>query len=217
LPSNNAFSNIKRAGKNPEKFAKINLMFEDEYNSCDTPFSRKFVSYIGTIAEDHAFDEFVRFVVNSVERNELPDLQFLIATRSQIPESFQNAVSYCIKQNRLIVKSEKPLSNKEINHYYASSLVVWNAYKRSMQSGVMPKAYMFGTPVVVSDRNQSEFFIDRRTGIMISSVYDFDEILKAVNIISKNFDDYTVNCRSMFLEKFHYKALAKSFMDFVTQ
>ena len=64
-------------------------------------------------------------------------------------KSIQNKLIIAYLRDRLKLVVGKPMSNLEINNYFNKSLVVWNAYRRSMQSGVLPKAYMFGTPVII--------------------------------------------------------------------
>jgi glycosyltransferase involved in cell wall biosynthesis len=94
-----------------------------------------------------------------------------------------------------VVRAGRALTNAEINKYYAKSTVVWNAYKRSMQSGVLAKAYMFGTPVVVSILNKSEYFLDRENGVLVSGKYDFTEIQDAIGDIILRFEEYSSQCR----------------------
>jgi hypothetical protein len=50
-----------------------------------------------------------------------------------------------------------------------------------MQSGVLPKAYMFGTPVLVSTSNQSEYFEDGVHGVCISDSYTVQEFKQKDN------------------------------------
>jgi hypothetical protein len=86
LPSSGAYALYR------QKFAWLNrnyrripLLFDDEEKG-GTDHGREFVSYVGTVAADHAFDRFVEFVDAAVTNEWLPGLRFLIATRSEIPE-----------------------------------------------------------------------------------------------------------------------------------
>ncbi|MFB0911888.1 MAG: hypothetical protein QMA97_01650, partial [Glaciecola sp.] len=168
LPSVRAFEAIPSAQFQPRRYAKINLMFADEMVPQLQGLARDFVSYIGTIAEDHAFDEFVRLMQDCITNQALLPMKFLIASRSQLPEKHLATINNCLSSGRLVVYFGSPMTNSQINFFYAQSFVVWNAYKRSMQSGVLPKAYMFGTPVLVSISNQSEYFVDNVHGALIS-------------------------------------------------
>ncbi len=217
LPSTRAFEAIPAARLQPRRYAKINLMFADESGPETQSYTRDFVSYIGTIAEDHAFDEFVRLMQACIADQALSPLRFLIATRSQIPLKHRAAIDQCVSSGRLVLQSGNPMTNSQINRFYAQSFVVWNAYKRSMQSGVLPKAYMFGTPVLVSTCNQSEYFENGVHGVLISDSYALDEFLQAATKLEASWATLSQNCRSYYLDNFDYRALSKSFMNFVSE
>ena len=216
LPSASAFNAVRDANCNPKRYAKINLMFADESTELTKSGSRDFVAYIGTIAEDHAFDQFVRLMHITILRHKLQPLKFLIATRSQIPSKFHSVIGQCIASGRLVLQSGMPMSNEEINIFYSKSFVVWNAYRRSMQSGVLPKAYMFGTPVLISSSNQSEFFKDRIHGVLISNLYSVDEFELAITFLNSAWSVISQNCRSYYLKNFDYRALSHAFINFVS-
>ena len=197
-------------------YIRIPLLFNDELVGPIHEFSsRPFFSYIGTIAEDHAFDQFVSVVARVCDEGLFPGLQFLIATRSVIPQWSMERLAGAIASERLIVRSGKPLTNSEINASYHSSLVVWNAYRRSMQSGVMPKAFMFGTPVLVSGFNQSEFFVNHECGELISQ-YNYEDTILAISMIIANFSMYSICSREAFLRNYFYRAHSQKFLEFIS-
>lgn len=215
LPSERAYNAIPEATADTCRFAKINLLFYDEAEPGSLIGLRPFISYIGTIAEDHAFEEFVKLAEGCISNKLLLPYKFLIATRSVIPDEMLEVVQRGIQSGRLVVHSGTPMTNEEINRHYAQSRVIWNGYKRSMQSGVLPKAYMFGTPVVVTESNKSEYFIDGVHGIKISDTYKLDEFHFAINEIESSWPLYSKNCRKFYLENFDYRAVSKKFIDFV--
>ena len=97
------------------------------------------------------------------------------------------------------------MSNIKINNYFEKSVLVWNAYNRSMQSGVLPKAFMFGAPVVMLKKNENEFMQNKITGILIEDNNDVYEIKNAIEFILSKRDFFFVNCRFKFKESFYYK------------
>jgi len=197
-------------------YMRIPLLFNDELAGPIHEISlRSFISYVGTIAEDHAFDEFVSVVARASEAGLFPGLQFLIATRSVMPEWAIEKLASAIASEKLIVRSGKPLTNAEINASYHSSVVVWNAYRRSMQSGVMPKAFMFGTPVLVSGFNQSEFFVNHECGELIPQ-YNYEDTVLAISIIIANFSMYSICSREAFLRNYFYQAHTQKFLEFIS-
>lgn len=215
LPSARAFDAIPKAKIETCRYAKINLMFTDETVPRTQDLAREFVSYIGAIAEDHAFDEFVRLMRECIAEQALQHLRFLIATRSNVPERHRAVIDQCVSSGRLVVQSGSPMTNSQINRFYAQSFVVWNAYRRSMQSGVLPKAYMFGTPVLVSTSNQSEYFQDGVHGVLISDRYTMHELNQAIARLQTEWPIISQNCRNYYLNNFDYRALSSTFMNFV--
>ncbi len=215
LPSNKAYETFKLKYRFNGDFKRLPLMFDDESKELLPIESRLYISYIGTVAEDHAFDEFINLIVYCLGLNLFPDFTFLIATRSTLDSETLSKLSEFDKDKRLIIVSGEPMSNRAINGYFSKSIVVWNAYRRSMQSGVLPKAYMFGTPVLVRELNQSEYFSDGETGVKVSKHCTTSEISSAVEKIIKNFPHYSECCRKEFLDNFNYKSLSKDFLSFV--
>jgi hypothetical protein len=216
LPSRNAANALKASTADRLKYQTFALLFDDEWKN-ESALPRNAISYIGTIAEDHAFVEFVRFATQAIDSNDLLAYRFVIATRSAIPAEVGEDVARCKSSGRLFVQAGRPLTNPEINLHFAGSFVVWNAYKRSMQSGVLPKAYMFGSPVIVSDKNESEYFILGKTGAEISSDYRYEDFVAAIKEVALNWQVLSANCRDLFLSVFYYRALAPRFLDFVSQ
>lgn len=217
LPSRNALGAFERRYKTTGvRTAVLPLMFDDETERVPKQDERNYISYIGTVAEDHAFDEFVTFVDVALRNRLLTgSTSFLIATRSVLPDWALERLEPHMTGGRIVLRSGRPLTNGEINAAYAQSLVIWNAYKRSMQSGVLPKAYMFGTPVLVCESNRSEFFVDGEHGVEVSARYEPSEMAAAVLRILADFDWYSHACRSAFLRHFHYRASAPVFLDAV--
>jgi glycosyltransferase involved in cell wall biosynthesis len=213
LPSSRAYSALPAARINTDRYAKINLLFSDEARLDQLNFHR---TYICTIAEDHAFEEFVRLMHTSICNKTLATFKFLIATRSHIPKKLAAVIEQGVLSGRLVVQCGAPMTNEQINDFYAQSFVVWNAYKRSMQSGVLPKAYMFGTPVLMSTSNQSEYFAEGVHGALISNKYSDAEFEGAILKIQAQWPALSANCRDFFLRNFDYRALASTFMNFVS-
>jgi glycosyltransferase involved in cell wall biosynthesis len=82
-----------------------------------------------------------------------------------------------------------------------------------MQSGVLPKAYMFGVPVITSSSGSSEYFINGSTGLAISSDYDSDDFIEAISLMLVSFPKFSLCARAFFLDKFYYKSLSDDFLD----
>lgn len=211
LPSSGAYALYRKkfAWLN-RNYRRIPLLFDDEAKGA-TDAGREFVSYVGTVAADHAFDRFVLFVDAAVTNGWLPGLRFLVATRSEIPDRERKILARHLPSGRVVVVEGRPMSNQEINGHFQRSLVVWNAYHRSMQSGILPKAYMFGAPVITLRRNGGEFVDDHVTGVLVERNDDPLEIRKAVEEIRRNPGAFARASRERFLKTFHYEGAIDDF------
>lgn len=216
LPSNSALATYAAKYSTAKHYARFPLMFDDEAAAILPMERREYIAYIGTVAEDHAFDEFLKFAIAMLNKGMLAKYKFLVATRSVLAQETIDQLLPFINAGAVVIQCGRPLSNDEINGYYSRSIVVWNAYKRSMQSGVLPKAYMFGTPVIISGLNRSEYFLNNITGIEISPSFDVNEMQAAVNSIVSGFHEYSTSCRAFFIENFFYKSFANDYLKFVT-
>ncbi len=188
------------------RYSYIPLMYSDEYESRFDNMPRTYFSYIGTVAADHSFNEFLDFVCWAIRENQLPAIRFLVATKSNfdVPSAMQNSP-------RVTICKGRPMTDEEINAYYASTYVVWNAYARTTQSGVLAKSFMFGTPALVLRKNCNEFAHD---GIEIKAIEDNtckDEIVSALEDVLMNFKTYSSNCRNQFLKTFYYRNYNRQF------
>lgn len=201
LPSKKAvdFYNANPLYKN-DNYHYLPLLYDDERTQEHQQIERMYFSYIGTVAADHSFGEYLKFVEWAVSENKLQDMKFLIATKSEFE------VSQVLKDSpRVEIRKGEPLSNEEINEAYASTLVVWNAYARTTQSGVLAKSFMFGTPAVVLRANLNEFMEDGQEVVAIDDNTSFVEIESAVERVASDFNHYSVSCRKRFEETFYYR------------
>lgn len=184
------------------------LLYDDERTAQLKDKQRLYFGYIGTVAADHSFNEYLQFVEWAVKENRLPKLKFLIATKSEfeVPQALAES-------SRVIIQKGEPLSNAEINENYASTFVVWNAYARTTQSGVLAKSFMFGTPAIVLRKNLSEFTIEGQEVSAIDDNTSFEEIENAVLRITNDFEHYSSSARKRFEDTFYYRQYNDEFRE----
>lgn len=208
LPSKKAYNNYLEGKlyKNP-KAIYLPLMYDDERMEHYRQVERKFFSYIGTVASDHSFNEYVSFIKWAYLQRKLANLSFMIATRSTV--ICDELMAEMVQKGRLKLIQGKPMEDETINECYASSFVVWNAYTRSMQSGVLAKSFMFGTPAIILKKNLSEFTEDGKDVQAIEDNTSFEQIERAILIIMNNFPHYSNAARGQFEEKFYFKCYNK--------
>ena len=191
------------------------MLFKDELESKIDVSNKIYISYIGTIAEDHAFHKFINFVIYAIDNSLFKDHCFLIATGSNLNNKHDRILEKYKFTNRIKIVQGSYLSNDEINSYYLSSILVWNAYDRTMQSGVLAKAFMFGTPVISLKKNSNEFVINLVTGIEIMSNDNDIEISNAISYVISNINYISSNCRNKFFNTFFYRSKIKLLTDFI--
>jgi glycosyltransferase involved in cell wall biosynthesis len=76
-------------------------------------------------------------------------------------------------------------------------------YKETMQSGVIPVAWMKGTPVIGTEiEGITEWIRDRETGVIVSANPSIDEITAAIRYIKEHFEEMTPQCRASYLANF---------------
>ena len=119
-----------------------------------------------------------------------------------------------ILKNHVDIKCGNSFTDEEIDNFFSQTVVAWNAYRRSMQSGILATSYMNSTPVIITNKNRSEFFQNKFNGIEISSSYDFNEILHAFNYIKENFEQLSHNCESSFNNFYFYKSAKEDYRKF---
>jgi hypothetical protein len=214
LPSQNALSIYKNKYRfYNKKYSLIHLFFKDENIISLNDNNKKYISYIGTIASDHAFNKFCNFIDYALQNVLFKNFIFLIATGSILPDEAKNKFDKYKSNKQLLIFNGSWLSNDEINNFYCKSVLIWNAYDRSTQSGVLPKAFMFSTPVLGNDLSKNEYIIQNYNGIYLKDNSDLTEISNSIQIIIDNIEFYSRNSRDTFLTKFYYKNYISEFKN----
>jgi len=207
----------KRDFKCNSNVSVIPLIFDDETKDIElTPKNKTYFSYIGTACKGHGFDEFLNLLL-SFDKKDLIDLpfKFQISTKTDITNLMNEQIRFLIKEGFLKINHGKPLKNSEINQAYANSFAVWNLYNRSTQSGVLPKAQMFGTaPIAFNIGSFPEFIQNGINGFLIKD-YNFNNLKKTIYIAFENRKKLFENCRSNFFQKFYFANYANEMKHIV--
>lgn len=168
-----------------------------------------YFSFIGNIVNDHinnhSFDRYLILISKIIKENILPDIKFRIATKSSIDFYEKEIKEILNSSNRLEIVSGKIMNNNEINTYYNESFLIWNAYERMNQSGVLVKSYMFGTPVVFLQENSDEFYENYYNSIAVTSNDNMEEFIIALKNVYLNIEKYSNGAKKSFETFFYYK------------
>lgn len=165
---------------------------------------KRYFSFLGTLCRSHGFDQYVAFMLRALGRG--ADLRFLIASRNPPPPSLEKDERFQKNRSKVEIRCGRSLTNDEMNKCYAESMCVWNVYRRSTQSGVLPKAMMFGTPVLASPVGSfPEYVRDGENGRFVNAEQT-EDILRALEDIQGNIASYAENCRRSFRGSFFYQS-----------
>ncbi len=198
FPSNYSKSICLKSYK-VKKYAVIPLM--EIKSSSSFTNERNFFGYIGTIAQNHAFDEFIDFLKYSAASN---CFRFLIATKTKLDETLKKQLQELLK-DRIEIHDGKVLTENEINSFYSRCAAVWCAYNHSTQSGVLISAFTNSTPVLVSELPTFlEVVEEGKTGEFVAN-RNFYEINLKFNKILNNLDHYIEEIRKYYSLKIDYK------------
>jgi len=184
----------------------IPLLFDDELDHKMNSNTKVHFSYIGHAVKGHMFREYIELIKTIYLKEST--ITFEIATRTDITKllNHDRILLEMIDKGILIVSQGRPLTNEEINQAYERSFCVWNVYRRSTQSGVLPKAFMFGTPVIASNLGSfPEFVRDGENGYLVDD-YSFESLYKKLILVNENIGIMSQNCRNTFEKTFYWKA-----------
>jgi glycosyltransferase involved in cell wall biosynthesis len=210
VPSNFA---LKLYQKSDIKYCKnvevIPLLFDDELKESLDINKKEYFSYIGHAVVGHAFDVYLDFIKYAYKKGS--KLKFMIATKTNLNKilSRDKILQEMISKDVLKVTHRRPLKNTEINDVYFRSLCVWNIYRRSTQSGVLPKAFMFGTPVITSKVGSfPEYVMNGKNGFILETknISDYRYLLTLIHEVQNKLARMSLNARETFKRTFWYKA-----------
>ena len=207
MPSQNSLNLYEKKRKNLKIAHGMQHLLFDKPVVVD--LKREYVSYIGTVAMNHGFNNFVEFALS----NNLPkNINFLIATSSNVDEEICKRLKETLKE-RIEIKQGNFLSDEEMAIAYSKTAVLWLGYTNSAQSGVLPMSLSFGTPSVFSNIAAfNEFLNDKIEGRLID-IDNKTEIENAMTDIIENFDKYSLNCLQKFDDNFWFKTQSPFILD----
>ena len=196
-----------------KKMIRFPLLFLDEYTE-SVKEKRKYFSLIGTYAFSKGSDLFIRFIKESVIKD--MDIDFQIATRSDLTNVLKDStLEDLMNKGKLIVQHGRNMTTEEINAAYGRSICCWNGYRRSTQSGVLPNAFMMGTPVLATKLGSFEEFVKPEvTGEFINNE-NTDSIFEGYKKIKSDGKEMSLACRNEFLSRFFYKNQAAAFKKII--
>jgi glycosyltransferase involved in cell wall biosynthesis len=176
---------------------KVPLLFEDR--SQDDDVQRRYFSFIGHAVPAKGVDLFFEVVEASASDGKVWD--FAIATSSDITD-YTSSLSESARSHLKVISKPK-LADCEIDDVVRESWAVLTPYRRVTQSGVLPVAYMHGTPVISTCAGgMPEFVLSGETGYLVDIEAPFHVWEDSFIKVMENFSSLSTNCREFFLTHF---------------
>lgn len=200
---------MKGAYRKRERFP---LIFMDEYQ--EEGEKRNYFSLIGAFATSKGSDLFLDFVKYATLKEY--DISFQIATRTNLDKQLNDeSLQKLIRNKKLLVQHGRDMTPEEINGAYRRSICCWNGYRRTTQSGVLPNAFMLGTPVLATKLGSfCEFVVPNHTGVFINNK-DPESIYNGFKMIKDHNESMSKDCRRFFLTNFYYRNQIQRFKSLV--
>jgi glycosyltransferase involved in cell wall biosynthesis len=185
--------------KDEKKLVQVPLIFNDR--SLGATEERCHFSFIGVATKNKGIDIFFRIVTQAVING--CGYKFLIVTKSDINRYLDGLPAG--SEGFLDVVNSGNITDSEIDRAIRSSLAVLYPARMVTQSGVVPVAFMHGTPVIGSNviglRDQ---IIDGVSGLLVENFEDPYEWLRKMDDCTVRFDELSVSARRNFCE--HYSS-----------
>jgi glycosyltransferase involved in cell wall biosynthesis len=149
---------------------RVPLLFADRASS--VPGERHYFSFIGHAVPAKGIDVFFQMVETSASLGR--QWQFQIATSTSISRHLRGLSPAARRTLRAV--SRPRLSDGEIDEAIRGSWAVLAPYRRVTQSGVLPVAFMHGTPVISTRAGgMPEFVVPGETGYLVEQDARFDD------------------------------------------
>ncbi len=160
---------------------------------------RKYFSMVGRFNFSKRLDVLVNVANYVAERGE--DFQFQVVTASNIDEYVRRLTPTAKAKVRITNHSK--ISDEEISQAMAQSFAVLCLHPMVTQSGVVPVAFMNGTPVIArSSPGFTQVIKHGSNGWLVGDCFSVDELIGAMKSVMNNFDSLSANARQTYLDLF---------------
>lgn len=175
----------------------ISLPFQDDGPGAAD--GRRYISFLGRADRAKGIESFFA-LVKGADRQDMK-VEFQIVTASNIDKQLQELPPGA--RQRLKVVNQPQIADEVLRQGAAQSLAVLALYKETMQSGVIPVAWMKGAPVIGTDiEGITEWVRHHETGVIVSANPSLEEITGAIDYIYSHFNEMTGRCRAAYLTTF---------------
>ena len=185
---------------------RVPLLFADRAKGAAR--ERRYFSFIGHAVPAKGIETFFELVETSASLGR--PWEFQIATSTEISRYLARLSPRA--RGALEVVAHSKLTDGEIDEAIRSSWAVLAPYRRVTQSGVVPVAFMHGTPVISTrEGGMPEVVVPGETGYLVERDAHFGDWEACFRRVRDGFDGLSGRCRGCFLSRFDAR-LAPSYL-----
>ncbi len=186
----------------------IPLLFRDGDGKGSSD-SRMFdMTFIGNAARSKGVEDFFDLLQKNQELG--LGLRLQIVTSSDI-NAYLNKLN-CEEGKFPGIISKPRISDEEIREACANSFSVCAFYKEITQSGVVPVAFMCGTPVIGTNiEGLNESVVDKINGILLAKDFSYEDVISALTYVKENFSELSKNARKSYEETWSERNFKKHY------
>ena len=139
--------------------------------------------FFGLIRKYKGLDVFLN-AVNKLEKNISNKINVLIV--GECYENYEKYQKICKNSNISIKWFNEYIPDDKINIYFSASDYVVLPYKSASQSGIIPMAYHYNLPVIISDLDSlKKNVINNKTGLIFENE-NYNQLSKIISDITMN-------------------------------
>jgi glycosyltransferase involved in cell wall biosynthesis len=186
----------------------IPLLFKDSAGH-NLSGSRTFdITFVGTAAKSKGIDDFFELFRKNQELD--LGLKLQIVTSSNI-SVYLNKLN-CENNKFLRIINKPNLFDEEIREACTNSFAVCAFYKEITQSGVVPVAFMCGTPVIGTNiEGLNESIVDKINGVLLAKDFSHEDVISALAYVKENFPELSKNARECYEKTWSEKKFEKHY------
>jgi len=218
LPSKYAMNLYLSKFRKTEKprIHKAHILLKETEFTGETKIKREYLSFIGNIDKSRGLNEFLSLIkyLNNLKEDKI---KFKIITRSFINDKLRKLTLDELSLLEIVNKSQ--ITDKEIEAVLLESFAVFLSHKQVTQSGCIPLAFKFGTPVIARNLQGFSQHIEHKVeGYLLPKDFSVEDFYLACKYIKNNFEMMSVAAKKRFRELFsevnwgkNYSWLAKNY------
>lgn len=186
--------------KNSSKSRLMNLgahIPQCEPASVENVMDNEYYLFFGRIDKYKGLDR----LVEAYSKYGLGKRKLVIAGSGSISEDVINKIS----SNGNIILLNRFINDNEMVYLFQHAVCLFLPYIEASQSGIIPIAYYYGIPVVVSDvPGLTQFVINEKTGLICSSINDYVDSMHYFDNDSV-LESFKINCQNYYFDHMDWK------------